>query len=172
MTSFLELCAARYSVRAFSPKPVEREKIDALVESARLAPSAKNDQPVRLLVVQSAEALAKLRALSPCTYGAPLVFVVCYDRGAEWRNPLEEGVHSGVEDASIAATQMMLEAKDLGLDSCWVNYFAPSKVADAFGLSADFVPVLLLPVGYAAAGAAPSPSHASRKAPSQWVREL
>ena len=64
-----------------------------------------------------------------------------------------------VEDVSIVATHMMLAAWELGIGSCWVNYFAPSGIVKAFNLPDNEQLVLLLPLGYAAEGATPAPLH-------------
>ena len=115
---FRELADRRFSVRKFSARPVEREKLEAVLAAALAAPTAKNLQPQRIYVLQGADALAKLDALTHCRYGAGTVLLFAYDTGEDWKNPLEEGVHSGVEDASIAATHAMLQAAELGLGTC------------------------------------------------------
>ena len=157
--TFMELAQARYSVRKFADKPVESEKLTAVLEAANIAPTAKNIQPQRIYVLQSDEALKKVDDLTPCRFGAPVVLLFAYDADEEWQNPLESGVHSGVEDASIVATHAMLEAADLGLGTCWVNYFPNSAAEKAFGLPENEKAVLLLPLGYPAPDAAPSPNH-------------
>ncbi|MDR0917512.1 MAG: nitroreductase family protein [Oscillospiraceae bacterium] len=159
--SFQELATNRYSIRKFDPKPVEQAKLDKILEAARLAPTAHNDQPQRIKICTSAEDLAKIDGCSPCRYGAPAVLVVCYDGTATWKR--NDGVDSGVVDASIVTTHMMLQAQDIGLGSCWVMFFEPEKVTAAFGLAPELMPVALLPLGYPADDAAPSPFHTNRK---------
>ena len=68
--SFLELAKERYSVRKFSDKKVEDEKLELILEAGRIAPTAKNYQPQRTLVLRSEENIAKLNKLTPCVYGA------------------------------------------------------------------------------------------------------
>ena len=169
---FFNLAKRRYSVRAFSDRPVEREKLDLILEAANAAPTAKNLQPQRIYVARSEEAIAKLAELSPCLYGAKTVLVFAYDGEAAWHNPLEEGICAGVEDVSIAATHAMLEAAELGLGTCWVNYFANAQVAKALELPETQKVVLLLPVGYPAEGAHPGPNHGQRKPLSDTVTFL
>jgi len=155
---FLKLAEQRYSVRQFSPTPVEQEKIDAILEAARLAPTAVNAQPQRILVIQEAEALNKLKGCTGSLYGAPLAFLVCYDRNAAWRRGFD-GHGSGEVDASIVGTHMMMEATDLGIGSVWVMAFDPVAIRRAYAIPQDIEPVALFPMGYPAENAAPSPGH-------------
>ena len=67
---------------------------------------------------------------------------------------------------------LMLEAWDLGIGSCWVNFFPVTKTADAFQLELNEVPLLLLPIGYVAAGAKAAPQHAQRRSNDELVRVL
>lgn len=162
----------RYSVRAFDPRPIEPEKLERVLNAARLAPTAKNAQPQRIYVLESEVALAKIRALTQCAFNAPIVLLFAFEASEQWHNPLEAGITSGVQDVSIAATQAMLKAFDEGLGSCWVGYFPNSAVHDAFDLPASEQAVLLLPIGYPAKEARPAPAHASRKPLSETVQKL
>lgn len=170
--TFTELAEKRYSVKSFSNRPVEEEKLNAIIHAGMLAPTAKNNQPQKIYVLRSEEALKKINELSPCIYGAPVVFLLGYDKTQEWNSQFEEGVHSGVEDISIVATHMMLEAADIGVGTCWVNYFPNTKTRDAFGLPETFVPVLLMPVGYADEKGVPLPNHTKSKEVSETVEYL
>ncbi len=168
---FLKLAGARYSCKKFSGRPVEREKLEAILEAGRLAPTAKNLQPQRIYVVQSPEGLAKMDQLTPCRYGAPTVLAVAFDHNSVFRFSDARGT-SGVEDASIVATQMMLAAADLGVDSCWLNLFDPIATAKAFGLPDNEEVVLLLDLGYAAEDTGPLPNHTARKPLAETVTYL
>ena len=172
MKDFLSLAAERYSVRKFSDRPIEQEKLDAILRAGQIAPTAGNYQAQRVFVVQSKEGMATLRTLTKCHYGAPTVLIVGYDKQSDWKNPNEAGVHSGEQDASIVATHMMLEAWEIGVGSCWVNFFAPSQVKAAFNLPENFVPVLMLPIGYADEKAAPAKWHTEYKDLTQTVQYL
>lgn len=90
-----------------SPFPAPCATINAILEAGPLAPTAKNLQGQRIYVVQSAEGLAKIDALTPCRYGAPTVLVVAYDKNSVFVFPGGKA-NSGEEDASIVATHMML----------------------------------------------------------------
>ena len=95
-----------------------------------------------------------------------------YDSSEDWKNPLEDGIHSGEQDVSIVATHMMLEAWELGVASCWVNVFPNTETARAFGLPENEKPVLIMPIGYARKGTVASPKHTSRKPISETVKRL
>ncbi len=76
----LPLLRDRYSVRAFSDRPIEPETLDRVLSVAGISPTARNKQPQRLYVLESDEARAKIAELSPCTFGAPVVLMMCFDR--------------------------------------------------------------------------------------------
>ena len=112
-----------------------------------------------MYVICRAEGLEKIRSITRCAFNAPAVLLFVYDEEAVWKSPLEPGFNSGHQDVSIVATHMMLAAWDLGIGSCWVNFFPNTETAKAFGLPESEKAVLLLPIGYPAAGAAPAPMH-------------
>ena len=161
MSTFNELVTTRYSVRRFNSIPVEEDKVHSLLELARIAPTAHNLQPQRIKVLSTPEELEMVDECTPCRQGAQLVFLVCYEQGAAWERPFD-GQHSGWVDASITTTYLMLGAQDLGLGSCWVMYFDPEKTTRLFELKEGVVPVVFLPVGYAAEGSVPGPRHTER----------
>ena len=164
---FFDLAARRYSVRKFSDKPVEQEKLDLILESGRIAPTACNNQPQRVLVLQSEESRSKLKECTSCHFDAPLALLVCYDRTRSWKRSFD-GDDSGTVDASIITTQMMLQAFELGIGSTWVAHFDPQKVRNLFNLPKNYIPVALLPLGYPADGTQPSPQH-SKRAPMEMT---
>ena len=134
-------------------------------------PTAKNTQEQRIYVVQSKEGLAKIDAATPCRYGAPICLVVAYDKNHTFTYPGER-MNSGIEDAAIVATHLLLGAANAGVDSCWVNFFDPDKLAKALGLPENEEIVMLLDLGHAAEGAGPLPNHSSRKPLSETVTFL
>ena len=159
---FAEVVKNRYSCKKYDEKQISAEQLDAVLQAGRLAPTAKNLQGQRIYVVQSAEGLAKIDELTPCRYGAPTVLVVAFDKNSVFVYPGEEA-NSGVEDASIVATHMMLAATNTGVDSCWLNFFDPDKAAKELGLPENEEVLMILDLGYAAEGVGPLPNHASRK---------
>ena len=169
--TFLELAKARYSVRRFADKPIEQEKLNAVLEAAQVAPTGHNNQSQKIYVIRSQEALGKLKTVTKCTYGANTVLLVAYDEEQEWKNNLEP-TSTGVVDASIVATHMMLEAYEQGLGTCWVAWFPPAKIAEMLELPPNIHPVLLMPIGYEPEGYKPSTMHAQNKAIREFVEEL
>ena len=169
---FMELAKKRFSVRKFSDKPVEEGKLQKILEAGMIAPTAKNNQPCRIYVLQSKDALKKIDELTHCRYGAETVLLFTYDAGEEWKNPLEEGIHSGVEDVSIVATHIMLEATELGIGSCWCNYFPNSRLEQLFEIPENEKSVLIMPIGYAASDCIPAEGHTSYKESDDIVRVL
>ncbi len=165
---FKEVVKNRYSCKKYSDRKVEAEKITAILEAGRLAPTAKNLQEQRIYVIQSEELLAEIDKLTPCRYNAPTVVAVAFDKTNVFTYPGEKR-DSGIEDASIVATHLMLAAADEGVDSCWLNFFDPEKAAKALNLPENEEVLMLLDLGYAAEDAGPLPNHDSRKPLSDTV---
>lgn len=129
---FTKVVAERYSCKNFSTRKVEAEKLTEILEAGRLAPTAKNFQEQRIYVLQSEESLAKLDKVTPCRYGAPTCLVVAFDKNSVFTYPGGKR-DSGVEDAAIVATHLMLAAANAGVDSCWLNFFDPDELAKELG---------------------------------------
>ncbi len=160
--NFYELAQERYSARKYKPAKIEEEKINLILEAGRIAPTATNAQPQRIYVLTGDEALKKINEITPYAFHAPLVMLVCADISKAWKNPFN-GRNSAEMDASIVTTHMMLQAKELGIDSVWVCYFDTEKVKKKFNLPENIEPYCLMPMGYAADDATPSPRHSQRK---------
>ena len=169
---YAELIKQRYSVRSFKSDPIDETLIHRIIEAGNLAPTAMNNQPYRIYVLKSEESLQKVDQLTSCRYNAPVVLMFVYDEYEQWKNHLESGVVSGVEDVAIVATHVMLAAKDLGIDTCWVNYFSNKAVEEAFDLPSNEHVVLLLDLGYREDAAAPSPRHDAKRPYEELVKEL
>ena len=165
---FKEVIANRYSCKKYSGRMPEAEKITAILEAGRLAPTAKNLQEQHIYVLQSEESLKKLDSVTPCRYGSPVVLVVAFDKNNVFTYPGEKR-DSGVEDATIVATQMILAAANEGVDSCWINFFEPDKLAQALALPENEEVLMVMDLGYAAEGAGPLSNHSSRKPLSETV---
>ena len=165
---FTEVVKGRYSCKKYSDRPLEKEKLDAILEAGRVAPTAKNLQEQKVYVVQSAEMLAKIDGVTPCRYGAPTVLIVAFDKNNVFTYP--GGMRdSGIEDATIVATHMILAAYNEGVDSCWINFLDPEKMAEVLGLPENEEVLMAMDLGYAAEGAGPLPNHAKGKELSETV---
>ena len=165
---FTDVIKNRYSCKKFADKPVAKERLEAVLQAGRLAPTAKNLQEQRIYVAESPQSLAKIDKITPCRYGAPTVLVVAFNKHNVFTYPGGKR-DSGVEDASIVATHMLLAAANAGLDSCWINYFDSDLAARELGLPEEEEVLMLLDLGHAAPDAAPMPAHASRKELSETV---
>ena len=167
--NFIELATDRFSVREFSSRPVEDEKIEKILDAAKVAPTAVNYQPQKLYVIKSTEAMEKLAGCRNI-FGAPLAVIICYDDTLSWKNSRDNGHDSGEVDASIVTTHMMLQAWELGIGSCWIGAFNPREISEAFGIPANEHPVAILPLGYPADGCKPSDLHMAYRADEEIIR--
>ena len=159
---FKEVVEDRYSCKKFNGEPVTEKALKAILEAGRVAPTAKNLQEQHVYVVQSPEKLALIDELTPCRYSATTVLVVAFNKENVFTYP--GGTRdSGIEDATIVATHMLLAAKNAGVDSCWVNFFNPEEVAGKLELPENEEVLMMLDLGYAAEDGKPLPNHASRK---------
>ena len=145
---FLALAKKRYACRKYLDRKVEPEKLAAVLEAGRVAPTGANRQPQRLIVVESPEGMERL---ARCTrdFGAPAAVVVCADTSEVWTRKYD-GKRIGDIDASIVTDHMMLAAASLGLDTLWICMFKPEAVREEFGLPDTVEPVNILLIGYGA----------------------
>lgn len=164
--NFLELAKERYSCRRFSTKEVEKEKI---LEAAKLAPTAKNIQPQRILVLTQKEQLEKLKCCTPYGWNAPVIMIIFYDKSISYKRDSYDNKEFGDIDASIVTTHMMLEAQDLGLRTTWIGAFDPEKLIEAYKVPQNLIPVAILPIGYPSEEAKPSRLHYERNEVNEFV---
>ncbi len=147
---YLQLIERRYSVREYKSTPVEDEKLERLLEAARLAPTAANRQPFRLIVIPTKGREAELRRI----YGrdwftqAPLVIGICAVPAEGWSR--KDGKNYAEVDATIAFDHLILAAHDLGLGTCWIAAFDPAAAKEILGLSEGEEPLAFTPLGYPA----------------------
>ena len=157
---FEKVIRERKSTRLFNKTKVEQEKLDQILEAGRLAPTAKNNQPFKVYVINSEEGIKKLDQATPCRYGASTVLLVCGDTEKAF---VKNGFPIYVMDASIVATHMMLEATNIGVDNIWIEMFDGKKIKELYDIPSDLEPVCLLPIGYKSKLCPPSPMHKIRK---------
>ena len=168
---FLELVKNRYSCKNFDGRAVSKDLLNNILEAGRLAPTAKNLQEQRVYFVESKESIAKVDKATPCRYNASTVLVVAFDKNNVFTYPGGKR-DSGVEDATIVATHMLLAAKSMGVDSCWVNFFDPEVLAKELGLPENEEILMVLDLGYPAEGSKPLPPHNQRKELSETVKYI
>ncbi|RKZ22514.1 nitroreductase [bacterium] len=139
----------RRSIRRYEAREVEEEKIRLLLEAARLAPSARNLQPWKFVVVKDRGKIEKL-SRACCNQEwiktAPLIIVGCGLRKHTFRN----GYPSNAVDLAIALEHIVLEAVELGLGTCWIEAFYPDEVRKILGIPEDIDVSGILTVGYPA----------------------
>lgn len=169
---FEKVIKERYSVRKYKSDMVTDEELSKILEAGTVAPTGCNYQPQRIYVLKSEEAVAKIRTLSKCAFDAPVVLMIVLDENADWKSPLEAGCRAGVQDVSIVADHMMLAAWNIGIGTCWVNYFKPSEVKAAFNLPENETPVLLMTLGYPAQDLKPMKLHYDSKQTDELVKIL
>ena len=157
---FDKVIRERQATRKFSNKIVEKEKLENILEAGRIAPTAKNLQPIKIYVVESSEGLDKIDKASPCRYNAPIVLLVCGDKDSAYT----KGDYSTYEmDACIVTTHMMLEATNIGVDNIWIESFDENVLRESFNIPSEYIPVCLLPLGYKAMDCPINPLHDRRK---------
>jgi nitroreductase len=145
---FLELAKKRCSVRSFLDIPVEDEKLVKVLDAARLAPSACNNQPLVLIVLREERSRKALESVynRAWFYGAPVIIAACCDHRHSWHR--SDGKDFGDIDIAIALDHLILEATNLGLGTCWVGAFKTSEAKKALFLPEYIQPVAFTPLGY------------------------
>lgn len=157
-----DIIYSRYSIRKYSDRPVEKDKLNKILEAGRIAPTAGNRQPQRIVVVQSEESFEKMKLCTPCHFNAPLLLLVCYDKSVENNNHYGDKRPYGQVDASIVLTHMMLEAHNLGIGTVWVGLFNPQLLREYFRIPTHYEILGLMPMGYPAPDAEPSKMHGEK----------
>ena len=167
--NFTELAESRYSARKFLDKKVPAEDIEKIIHAGMIAPTDCNNQPQKIIVVNSDEGLAKIKECTNCHFNAPLVLIISYDKDTCWKRSFD-GKPSGDIDASIVTTHMMLQAYELGIASCWVMHYEPAVLKEKFALPDNLESTALLVMGYPAETSKPAPSHEKSKPVNEIVQ--
>lgn len=151
-TTAIENIFARKSVRAYTPKPIEKEKIDLLVKAAMAAPTAVNKQPWAFIVIDDREVLDKLAIELPyakMAAQAPLAIVVCGDLSKALNGETDQ---YWMLDCSAASENLLLAAESMGLGAVWTAVYPENdriaKVRSVLSLPDYIIPFNLIPVGY------------------------
>ena len=164
---FFEVIRTRRSVRAYKPDPVPQDKLERILEAARLAPTAANRQPFTFLVIRDGATRAALKAAygQPWFYEAPVIICACAEPAKAWRR--NDGRNYADVDTAIAMDHLILAAAAEGLGTCWIGAFNPAALKKVLNLPNGLEPVAITPVGFPA-DAEPKPK--TRKAISDLVR--
>lgn len=156
---FNNVIKERFSVRKFKSQHLEQNVIDKILSAGHIAPTGCNNQPQRILVLNTDESLNKLKNCTKCHFNAPCAFLICYNQDETWKRPYD-GAMSAPVDAAIVTTHIMLEAQNIGVGTCWVMHFDPLKMKETFCIPENIEPVALLVAGYPHEEAEPSEMHA------------
>jgi nitroreductase len=164
---FTDVIQNRYSVGAYKSDPIEEEKLHIILEAARLAPTAHNNQPFQVLVIHTEDRREELRKI----YGRewfsqpPLLLCVCILPLQAWIRGYDRRSYVEV-DAGIVMDHMILAATALGLGTCWIAAFNAAAAREILQLPDDVEPLLFSPLGYPA----DHPKTRERKSLSDLVR--
>ena len=168
---FYAVIQKRYSCRAFSPRAVEQEKINRILEAGHIAPTAVNKQPVHVWAVTNPNMQEAIKGVTRSNYGAPLILVVGCRPSDAWVRRYD-GKNGAEVDASIVATYLMLAAENEGLATLWVGSFDPALLKDILPDTAGYELVAMINVGYPADGSEPSAMHGIRIPMEEFVTIL
>ena len=148
---YMDVITSRYSVRAYRPDPVEDEKLQIVLEAARLAPTAANRQPIQLVIMHTAGRAQEIGRIyrRPWFVQAPLVIAVCALSSQAWVRESDR-FNARLIDAAIVADHLILAAANLGLGTCWVAAFDVEAARSVLQLPAEAEPVIFTPLGYPA----------------------
>jgi len=173
INEFENLCNSRKSIRKFTDKSIEENKINKILDIINSAPSAGNLQAYEVIVVKSKEKITKLYEASlhqKFIAEAPvvLVFVAKAQESSKIYGERGEQLYC-IQDATIACTYAMLACEALGLSSTWVGAFEEDKIKELLNCREEEIPIALLPMGYTLSNKI---SFIKRKDLNQLVREI
>ena len=159
---FAKLISERYSVRSFKPGHLPQETIDTILKAGHIAPTGCNNQPQRILVLNTDETIEKLRSCTKSHFNAPTALLICHNKNESWKREFDGALASPV-DAAIVTTHMMLAARDIGVGSCWVMHFDPFAMRKTFDIPEEIEPLALLMMGYPSDDAKPAVMHENKR---------
>lgn len=164
--TFTEIAEKRYSVRSFSSRPVEKEKLQHILEMGRIAPTGVNWQPQRLLVMEG-EAMEKFGRCTFFVFGAQTGILVCYDRNVSWTS--DWGTNIGSIDATMVLSSMMYAAEEQGLGTIIIGGYNEDRLRELFKIPDYLELVGALLIGYPNPESRPHPVYHQRKPLSDTV---
>lgn len=148
--NFENIIKIRRSIRSYSNKEVEDEKINFVLESARLAPSWRNGQCWQFIVIKDKKIikdLSRTSVINQWLKKVPVVIVAC---GDPKQSGLRNNINYFIVDVSIALEHIILAATDKGLGTCWIGGFNEKKVKKILGIPEHIRVIALTPLGYPA----------------------
>ena len=165
---FLDLAKRRCTIRSFTEQPVEKEKLDYILDTGQVAPTACNKQPQRIIVVQKPDNIRKVQKAYK-TFGSQCVMIICRDTRDTLIRPFDNKC-SGDLDIGIITDHMMLAAREVGIGSVMVGLFDPQIIKREFAIPDYIEPTALLILGYPKNGFLDANRHAmERKALNETI---
>lgn len=161
--NFIELAKHRCTIRSFTERSIERENLDYILEAGRIAPTACNKQPQRIIVIQNPENIRKVQKAYR-TFGSSCILIVCRDRRGELVREFDNKC-SGDLDIGIVTDHMMLAAREIGIGSVMVGLFDPEIVRAEFNIPDYIEPTALLILGYPQNGFSDPNRHLTERKP-------
>jgi nitroreductase len=149
--NFSDLLHNRYSCRHYSSKPVEDEKLQQVLEAARLAPTAANRQPFQIILIKTEnhpkDALLEIYP-KDWFVQPPYILCICSLPEQAWfRKKYDQQSYAAV-DAAIVVDHITLQAADIGLATCWIGDFNPATAREYLNLPDTAEPIAFTPLGY------------------------
>jgi len=146
--NFYEVIKKRCSIRSYKPNPVEEEKLNRILEAARMAPSAANRQPICFVIIKDEKTKQQLKRVydEKWFYTAPIIICVCSIPEKAWIR--SDGRNYADIDAAIAMDHLILAATEEGLATCWVAAFKVSILKSLLKLPPGMEPIAMTPIGY------------------------
>ncbi|MEN6592368.1 MAG: nitroreductase family protein [Methanobacterium sp.] len=163
---FLDLVKKRYSVRGYKSNEVEEEKLNLVLEAARLAPTAVNKQPFQFIVIKTRGREEELKRIYQADWFVQAPIIICAATLPDEAWVRSDGKNYAEVDTAIAFDHLILAATSLGLGTCWIAAFDLEAAREVLDIPEDVLPLLFTPLGYPAA----EPRGMGRKTLGELVR--
>lgn len=160
---FLELAKQRCTTRGFTDKKIGKDDLDRILSAGRVAPTACNKQPQRIIVVQQPDNILRVQKAYQ-TFGSQCILIVCQDKRNPLIRPFDEKC-SGDLDIGIICDHIMLAARELNIGSVMVGLFDPQIIRKEFNIPEYIEPTALLILGYPAEGFLSPERHKTERKP-------
>ncbi len=161
--NFLKLAKQRCTTRGFTEKRIDKGDLDLILSAGRVAPTACNKQPQRIIVVQRPDNILKVQKAYQ-TFGSQCILIVCQDKSNPLIRPFDKKC-SGDLDIGIVCDHMMLAARELNIGSVMVGLFDPEIIRKEFNIPEYIEPTALIILGYPAKGFLSSDRHKTERKP-------
>lgn len=152
--SYFEIINNRFSCRSFKEEKIKKEELIQILEAGRIAPTAVNFQPQRIIAVEDEALIKKMQDNFKGAFNAKTILVVCYDKNVCWTRKNDNKCFGDV-DSAIVATHMMLACEALDIGCCYVCAFKEDVLREILDIPQNYGVNCMLPIGYKACEAGP-----------------